>query len=80
MHVVVIGLSPLGEAVATQVARIGHYANRLPTRVTVLDEQAEERGESFLASQPGLRESCELRLVQIRLTESRFTRIKFLEE
>ena len=80
VHVVVIGLTPLGEAVVTQVARVGHYANRLPTRVTVLDEQTEERGESFLASQPGLGESCELRLVQIRLTESRFTQMKFLDE
>ena len=80
VHIIVIGLTLLGEAVVTQIARVGHYASRLPTRVTVVDEEADEQGAKFLASQPGLRESCDLRLIQIRLAESRLTQLKFLDE
>jgi len=80
VHLVVIGLTRLGEAVVTQAARVAHYADLRPTRVTVVDEKAEVRAEDFLARQPGIEESCELRLCTMRLTESRFSRLEFLGE
>lgn len=80
VHLVVIGLTRLGEAVITQAARVAHYPDLRPAQVTVVDEKAEARGEDFLARQPGIAESCELRLCNLRLTESRFSRLEFLGE
>jgi voltage-gated potassium channel Kch len=80
VHVVVVGLTSLGEAVITQVARVAHYADLRAAKVTVVDEKAEARGEDFLARQPGIGETCELRLCPMRLTDPRFARLEFLGE
>jgi voltage-gated potassium channel Kch len=79
VHLVVVGITRLSEAVVTQAARIGHYADLREIRVTVVDEHAEIRGERFLARQPGIHESCEIRFVDLRLSQSQFTRLEFLD-
>lgn len=76
-HLIIVGLTRLGEAVATQAARIGHYRDLRPLRVTVIDEDATALGEQFLARQPGVEAACELRFQTMRLSEPRFTRLEF---
>jgi len=79
VHLIIVGLTRLGEAVATQAARIGHYRDLRPIRVTVVDENAEMRGEEFVMRQPGIVDACELQFLALRPTETRFARLEFLD-
>lgn len=79
IHLVIVGLTRLGEAVATQAARIGHYRNLRPIQVTIIDEQAEARGEQFLMRSPGLTDACDLQFLSARLSETRLTKMEFLD-
>ncbi|MEQ1860485.1 MAG: NAD-binding protein [Chthoniobacteraceae bacterium] len=79
VHLVVVGLTRLGEAVITQAARVGHYADLRKVRVTMVDAQATARAESFLARQPGIAETCEVRVVEMSFLDARFARLEFVE-
>jgi len=80
VHLIIVGLTRLGEAVATQAARIGHYRDLQRVKVTIIDEQAEMRGEQFLTRHPAMEEVCELQFLSIRFTELRFIHLSFLED
>lgn len=56
VHLLIIGFSNLGESVALQAAKIGHYANDKGTKLTILDENADKLGKQFLARYPGIHE------------------------
>ncbi len=77
-HLVVVGLTQLGEAFVTQAAQIGHFLDLRPLRVTIVDGQASERSSEFLARQPGVAQACDLEIVQMLTSEERFARLEFL--
>jgi hypothetical protein len=54
VHLLIIGFSDLGESVALQAVKIGHYANDKGTKLTILDEKADKVGKRFLARYPGI--------------------------
>lgn len=60
VRLVVLGFGNLGEAVVLQAARIGHFANGKPLRVSVVAAGAEVRWRRFRERYPRLGEVCEV--------------------
>lgn len=56
VHLLIIGFSHLGESVALQAAKMGHYANDKGIILTILDKNAQELEKNFLSRYPGLHE------------------------
>ena len=54
VHLVVAGLTPMGEALVLQAVRLCHFPNGGPTRITIVDPD-ESAEASFLARHPFLR-------------------------
>lgn len=54
VHLVVAGFGCMGEDVAMQAARIGHFANGKKIKITIVDVVAEEKLAVFLRMFPGL--------------------------
>jgi hypothetical protein len=67
VHLVVAGFGPMGQSLALQAARIGHFANGvngdLRLRVTVIDE-ADEHFQVFRTRYSKIDDVCELRFQQ----------------
>jgi hypothetical protein len=63
VHLVIIDLSPLGEALLKQALAIGHYANNVPLAVTVIDESASRKEQSLLVRIPELHQCADLTFV-----------------
>ncbi len=80
VHLIIVGMTRLGEAVITQAARIGHYRDLRPVRFTVVDENAEADSEEYVARHPSLKAVCEIRFLSARLTEPRFINFEFLDD
>lgn len=59
-HLVIIGFGQMGESVALQAARIGHFASGKRLRITIIDPAADERRQSLLARYPQLEQVVEL--------------------
>jgi hypothetical protein len=79
VHLVIVGLTPQGEALATQAARVGHYANAHPLRLTLVDRGARERTNEYLARKPGLASICDLKVEPRELAEVDVAGGHFLE-
>ena len=54
VHVVLLGFGRMGCSVALRAAKMGHFANRKPLRISVIDRQAKLRREHFLCRHPAL--------------------------
>ncbi len=63
VHLVVVGFGQMGESVALQAARIGHFASGRPLRLTVVDQAAEERERAFRRRYPQLGRACDAAFV-----------------
>jgi voltage-gated potassium channel Kch len=61
VHLLIVGFSPMGEALLAQAARIGHFANDLPMKVTVIDPRAVQKGEAFATRYRGIDEVVKVR-------------------
>ena len=59
-HLVIVGFGQMGESIALQAARIGHFASGKRLRITIIDPAAEERRQSLLARYPQLEQVVEL--------------------
>jgi hypothetical protein len=57
-HVIVLGLGRMGEAVALQLARTGHYASGKKPRLTVVDREADARRRSLYSRYPQFAQVC----------------------
>jgi hypothetical protein len=79
VHLVIVGLTPWGEALATQAARVGHYANPQPLRLTLVERNARARTGQYLARQPGLASICDLMIEPRELAEFDIAGGRFLE-
>jgi hypothetical protein len=64
LQLLVVGFGRLGQCVALQAARIGHCANLLRPRITVIDTRAEERAREFYCRYPQFGNVCEVDLLQ----------------
>jgi voltage-gated potassium channel Kch len=67
VHLVVVGFGEMGQALALQAARIGHFANGCgwpngrKLRVTVMDARIQQRWTEFAARYPAFESICEVR-------------------
>lgn len=55
VHVLLIGLGSVGQAIAVQLARIGHYKSGLPPKLTIVDRHVKDRWQQVLKNHPTLR-------------------------
>lgn len=69
VHLVIIGFGRMGESLALQAARLGHYAWGHPVHLTVLDEAADQKVNLFLRRYPRFREICRLSWFTLRLED-----------
>ena len=60
VHLVVVGFGQMGESVALQAARIGHFASGQRLRITVFDPDADHRRLNLLARYPQLEQVVDL--------------------
>lgn len=63
VHLVIVDLSPLGEALLKQALAIGHYANNVPLAVTVIDESASRKEQSLLVRIPELHQCADMTFI-----------------
>lgn len=64
VHLVIIGFGKMGQSVALQAARIGHFANGRKLRLTVVDHRARELREALLGGYPHFGQVCDLTFVR----------------
>jgi voltage-gated potassium channel Kch len=60
VHLVIVGFGQMGESVALQAARIGHFASGQRLRITVFDPDADQRRLNLLARYPQLEQVVDL--------------------
>lgn len=65
VHLIVIGFGEMGESVVLQAARVGHFANGKPIRITVIDEDATALGKAFRDRYPQFKEVCPLEFLDL---------------
>ncbi|MBN2450980.1 MAG: NAD-binding protein [Lentisphaeria bacterium] len=58
VHLVVLGLGQMGESVALQAVRTGHFANRRKLRLTIVDRDAAGRSRSLRGRYPCFTAAC----------------------
>lgn len=54
VHLVILGFGRMGRSLALRAAKMGHFANRKPLRISVIDREAERQREKFLFRYPAL--------------------------
>jgi hypothetical protein len=72
VHLVICGFGSMGQHLALQAARIGHFANFRKLRITILEQTGSLRPESFLLRYPKFKEICDFNVVPIELTDGQF--------
>jgi hypothetical protein len=67
VHVVILGFGRMGRSIALRAAKMGHFANGQPLRLSVVDRQAAEQRERFLFRHPVLetKEVCVLKFYEM---------------
>lgn len=60
VHLVIVGSGAMGRRVGIKAAQLGHFANRRPVRISVIDRAASEREQELLFRYPGIRQTCDL--------------------
>ncbi len=63
VHLVVLGFGHMGQRLALAALRLGHYANGLPLRLTIVDRDASHVWPRLHWRHPGLEEACDVRVV-----------------
>jgi hypothetical protein len=64
VHLVIIGFGQMGESVALQAAKIGHFANGRKLRLTVIDRRAKARKELLYTYCPYFAEVCDAEFIE----------------
>ena len=54
VHVVILGFGRMGRSLALRAAKMGHFANRKPLRLSVIDRHAAQQEQGFLFHYPAL--------------------------
>jgi len=64
VHLVIVGFGQMGQAVALQAAKIGHFANGRKLRLTILDREANGQQLRLLARYPRFANVCDIQFIQ----------------
>jgi len=70
VHLVIIDMNPLGEALLRQALAIGHFANHRPLAITVIDNHAAEKEQGLLVRIPELHKCGDLTFVDGALQQA----------
>ncbi|MBN1568199.1 MAG: NAD-binding protein [Acidobacteria bacterium] len=60
VHLIIVGLGRMGQSLALEAARIGHYANGGRLRLSVLDLEAAARLKTFYGRHPQFNRVCDV--------------------
>jgi hypothetical protein len=63
VRLVIIGFEAMGQSVALQAARIGHFANGQKLRVTIVDNENDPHQKDFIGRYPAFPELCDTEFV-----------------
>jgi hypothetical protein len=58
VHLVILGFGRLGRSVAVRAAQLGHFANRKPLRISVIDQEAGRHEQALLFRYRNFRQTC----------------------
>jgi voltage-gated potassium channel Kch len=72
VHLIVAGFGHMGESVALQAARIGHFANLKKINITIIDREATRKEPLFLRVYPEFRRAANLTFVNADLESKHF--------
>jgi hypothetical protein len=72
VHLVVIGFGAMGQSLALQAAKTGHYANGIPVRMTIADKMIDQRKNGFYGQYPFFDKSCNPEFVSCDVDEPEF--------
>lgn len=67
VHLVILGFGRMGRTVALRAAQLGHFANRKPLRISVIDQQADRRKQALLFRYPDFAKTCEIEFHQLEM-------------
>jgi len=59
VHLVILGFGRMGQTIALRAAQLGHFANRKPLRISVIDQQAERQRQALLFRYPNFEKTCQ---------------------
>ena len=78
IHLLIIGFGRMGQSIALQAARVCHYPDGKPVRITVVDRQAIKLGESFLARYAMFRNICQIEFLDLDIDDASFIGGEFI--
>ena len=70
VHLIVVGFGQMGQSLALQAARVGHFANGRRVRVTAVDREVDRRAEAFRGRHPAVPDLVDLRTIQGDVTRA----------
>jgi voltage-gated potassium channel Kch len=71
-HCVIAGFGNMGESVAVQAARTGHYARHGRIKITVVDQNAKNVESLFFATYPNFRSAADIGFIQSDIESAEF--------
>jgi hypothetical protein len=66
VHLVILGFGRMGRTVAVRAAQLGHFANRKPIRISVIDQDAERHEQALLFRYRNFRQTCAIEFHQLQ--------------
>ena len=64
VHLVIVGFGRMGQSLALQAARMGHYANGKRLRLTAIDRDATKRNRVFTNRYPQFGQVCDFEVIE----------------
>lgn len=66
-HLVILGFGRMGQSVAVRAAQSGHFANRIPLQISVIDRLAERRKQALLFRYPNFEKACKIEFHELEM-------------
>ena len=76
VHVLLVGLGSIGQALLVQLAKTGHYRSGLHPKVTIVDRQVSRQWSNLIESFPTLQRWIEVELIESHIEDLKPTRVK----
>ncbi len=67
VHVLLVGLSSVGQAIVQQMARMGHYRSGLKPKITIVDSDVETKWSSLIFSLPAVEDWVVVEKIEINV-------------
>jgi len=72
VHLVICGFGSMGQQLALQAARIGHFANFKKVRLTIVEQEGSRRMDGFLKRYPSFKKAAEFHEVEVYAAGEQF--------